>query len=184
LSVTEAEIIEGCRAGKSKLQKALYERYSGKMYNICLRYAKNSDEAEDILQEGFIKVFDKINQFAGTGSFEGWIRRIMVNSALEVIRKRKIDFSVVDTKYIQDPHEYTYNTISTLNVKELLAVIQQLPDGYRTVFNLYVIEGYQHSEIAEILGVSEGTSKSQLARARNLLQSKLNETEQNLRKIK
>jgi len=154
------------------------------MYNICLRYAKNSDEAEDILQEGFIKVFDKINQFAGTGSFEGWIRRIMVNSALEVIRKRKIDFSVVDTKYIQDPHEYTYNTISTLNVKELLAVIQQLPDGYRTVFNLYVIEGYQHSEIAEILGVSEGTSKSQLARARNLLQSKLNETEQNLRKIK
>ncbi|HTA83244.1 MAG TPA: RNA polymerase sigma factor [Bacteroidia bacterium] len=184
MSVTEAEIIEGCRAGKSKLQKALYERYSGKMYNICLRYAKNSDEAEDILQEGFIKVFDKINQFAGTGSFEGWIRRIMVNSALEVIRKRKIDFSVVDTKYIQDPHEYTYNTISTLNVKELLAVIQQLPDGYRTVFNLYVIEGYQHSEIAEILGVSEGTSKSQLARARNLLQSKLNETEQNLRKIK
>lgn len=184
MSVTEAEIIEGCRAGKRELQKALYERYSGKMYNICLRYAKSKHEAEDILQEGFIKVFDKIGQFAGTGSFEGWIRRIVVNSALEVIRKRKIDFSSIDINYVQDPHEHTFNTISTLNTKELLAVIQELPDGYKTVFNLYVIEGYQHSEIAEMLSISEGTSKSQLARARNLLQSKLNETELNLKKIK
>ncbi len=184
MSVTEAEIIEGCRAGKRELQKALYERYSGKMYNICLRYAKSKYEAEDILQEGFIKVFDKIGQFAGTGSFEGWIRRIVVNSALEVIRKRKIDFSSIDIKYVQDPHEHTFNTISTLNTKELLAIIQELPDGYKTVFNLYVIEGYQHSEIAEMLSISEGTSKSQLARARNLLQLKLNETELNLKKIK
>ena len=184
MSVTEAEIIEGCRAGKRELQKALYERYSGKMYNICLRYAKSKYEAEDILQEGSIKVFDKIGQFAGTGSFEGWIRRIVVNSALEVIRKRKIDFSSIDIKYVQDPHEHTFNTISTLNTKELLAVIQELPDGYRTVFNLYVIEGYQHGEIAEMLSISEGTSKSQLARARSLLQSKLNETELNLKKIK
>jgi RNA polymerase sigma factor (sigma-70 family) len=167
---TEAEIIDGCRTKQRELQKALYLRYYGTMYAVCLRYAKNRYEAEDILQEGFIKVFNNIKQFAGSGSFQGWIRRIMINSALELIQKRKLD---ITDFYIENAEDSNDSVRSRIDTNDLLEIIEELPKGYRTVFNLYAIQGYQHKEIAEMLNVSEGTSKSQFARARNLLQAKL-----------
>lgn len=181
MTVTEAEIIEGCKAGKRELQKALYTRFSGKMFAVCLRYSKNREEAEDLLQDGFIKVFHSIEKFMGSGSFEGWIRRIMVNTALELIRKKKLDFSSFDIEHVESYTDHITDMTGAMAENELLAMIQELPAGYKTIFNLYAIEGYQHNEIAEMLGISEGTSKSQLARARHILQEKLKKTELNYR---
>ena len=181
MSVTEPEIIEGCKAGIRTLQKALYDRFSGKMYGVCLRYSKNREEAEDVLQEGFIKVFKSIAQYSGSGSFEGWIRRIIVNTALEAIRKKKLDFSTYDVGYVEDKYESGYDVTGKMDMKDMLAIIQGLPVGYRTVFNLYAIEGYQHKEIAEMLQISEGTSKSQFARARQILQEKMKENNPTLK---
>ena len=175
--ITEAEIVDGCKAGKRELQKALYTRYSGKMFAVCLRYSKNREEAEDILQDGFVKVFHSIKQFMGAGSFEGWIRRIMVNTALEFLRKKKLDFSSFDIEHVESNREGSFDSTGKIAADALLAIIQTLPDGYKTVFNLYAIEGYQHKEIAVMLGISEGTSKSQLARARYILQEKLKSLE-------
>jgi RNA polymerase sigma factor (sigma-70 family) len=176
LSVSEAELIEGCKAQKRDLQKALYQRYSAKMLMVCLRYTKNREEAEDVLQDGFVKLFNNISQFNGSGSFEGWIRRIMVNTALEAIRKKKMDFSSDDIYNLQTDRESEYDAIGRIALKDLLALIRELPGGCQVIFNLYVIEGYNHREIAEKLSLSEGTSKSQLARARQLLQEKLNKS--------
>jgi RNA polymerase sigma factor (sigma-70 family) len=173
LTFTEAEIIEGCKAGKRELQKALYTRFSGKMYAVCLRYSKSREEAEDILQDGFVKVFHSINQYLGTGSFEGWVRRIMVNTALEAIRKKKLDFSSLDTEFAPEFSDDGTDAADKMAVNDLLNLIQELPSGYKAVFNMYAIEGYQHKEIAALLGISEGTSKSQFARARYMLQEKL-----------
>lgn len=139
------------------------------MYGICLRYATNAEEAEDILQEGFIKVFRKISSFRSEGSFEGWIRRIFVNTAIEQYRKRM---------YLQPVTEQEENTIEgkylsvldSLAERDIIKLVQQLSPGYRTVFNMYVVEGYSHKQIAEHLGISEGTSKSQLSRAKQILQ--------------
>ena len=177
LQVTEAEIIEGCKSSKRELQKALYQRFSGKMFAVCLRYSKNREEAEDILQDGFVKVFGNINQYTGTGSFEGWIRRIMVNTALEALRKKKIDYSNVEVHEIEDSYENVHDVMSKMGMNDLLIFIQELPAGYKAVFNLYAIEGYQHKEIAAMLSISEGTSRSQLARARQILQEKITRSE-------
>jgi RNA polymerase sigma factor (sigma-70 family) len=177
LIITEAEIVEGCKAGKRELQKALYTRFSGKMYAVCLRYSKSREEAEDILQDGFIKVFHSIQQFMGAGSFEGWIRRIIVNTALEALRKKKLDFSSFDIEQAENHNAQSFDMTSQVSANDLLTIIQELPTGYRTIFNLYAIEGYQHKEIAVMLGISEGTSKSQLARARNMLQERLKKSE-------
>jgi RNA polymerase sigma factor (sigma-70 family) len=171
--ISEAELIEGCKANKRDLQKALYQRYSAKMFMICLRYTKNREEAEDILQDGFVKLFGNIRQFNGAGSFEGWIRRIMVNTALEAIRKRKLEYAPDDISNLTNVHANESDALSKIALQDLLALIQELPTGCQLIFNLYVIEGFNHKEIAEKLGVSEGTSKSQLARARQLLQEKL-----------
>ena len=151
------------------MQEELYRRFSPKMYAVCLRYASNTEEAQDILQEGFIKVFRKLESFRGDGSFEGWVRRIFVNTAIEQFRRRR---------YLQPVTEKEEKTIEGKNVsaldglaeKDILALVQQLSPGYRTVFNMYVIEGYSHKEIGEMLGISEGTSKSQLSRAKVILQ--------------
>ncbi len=151
------------------MQEELYRRFSPKMYAVCLRYASNTEEAQDILQEGFIKVFKKLETFRGDGSFEGWVRRIFVNTAIEQFRRRR---------YLQPVTEKEENSIDGKNVsaldglaeRDILALIQQLSPGYRTVFNMYVIEGYSHKEIGEMLGISEGTSKSQLSRAKVILQ--------------
>lgn len=168
-SYNERDLIEGCIRGDRKMQRELYERFAPKMYGVCLRYAGNAEEAEDILQEGFIKVFRKIASYRGEGSFEGWIRRIFVNTAIEYYRKKI---------YLQPITEHEENTVEgkylsvldNLAEKDIIKLVQQLSPGYRTVFNMYVVEGYTHKQIADLLGISEGTSKSQLSRAKQILQ--------------
>lgn len=151
------------------MQYELYQRFAPKMYGVCLRYAGNAEEAEDILQEGFIKVFNKIGSFRNEGSFEGWIRRIFVNTAIENFRK-KIHLQPI-TEYEEDTVEGKYlSVLDNLAEKDIIQLVQQLSPGYRTVFNMYVVEGYTHRQIAEALGISEGTSKSQLSRAKQILQ--------------
>lgn len=177
MAANEEEIIKGCKAGDRQSQKALYMRFSAKMYGVCLRYTKNREEAEDLLQDGFVKVFNNIKQYAGAGSFEGWIRRIMVNTALEFLRKKKLEFSSFDVLHAEDSSfENAPEALSKIALNDLLAFIQQMPRGYQTVFNLFAIEGYSHKEIGEMLNISEGTSRSQLARARQILQEKLNDS--------
>ena len=146
--------------------------FAKKMFGVCLRYAKDYTEAEDILHDGFIKVFEKIELFKYKGSFEGWIRRIMVNTALERLRKQSILYPVND--FMENSLDYSYeNIIDEISTKDLLALIQDLSPKYRIVFNLYAIEGYSHQEIGEKLGIAVGTSKSNLSRARQILQQKV-----------
>jgi RNA polymerase sigma factor (sigma-70 family) len=169
---TDPEIIAGCVKGERRYQELLYHRYSPKMFAICQRYANEFTAAEDLLQEGFIKVFKNIDRFRGDGSFEGWVRRIFINTAIEHYRKKSNLYVVQDTETLA--YEYHEdNIVEKLMKEDLVKVIQSLSDGYRNIFNLYVVEGYSHREIAEMMGISEGTSKSQLARARYLLQKKL-----------
>ncbi|WP_400262221.1 RNA polymerase sigma factor [Sphingobacterium sp. SG20118] len=161
-----------CLLGDRKAQFDLYQFFSKKMYAVCLRYAKDSLEAEDILQIGFVKVFSKAHLFSENGSLEGWIRKIMVNTAIETQRKNKISF--VEPLESDGILEITNTTHSDpLHYKDLMSLVHQLPVGYRTVFNLYAIEGYAHKEISEMLNISEGNSKSQLSRARQWLKTRL-----------
>lgn len=167
--MTEEEIIRGCIEEKHSHQKALYDRFSPKMYVVCLRYGRNSAEAQDILQDGFIKVFDNISQYGATGSFEGWVRRIMVNTALNYCRKKDFKHEIAN---VDELYQLTTDAkaISNLSEREILKILQGLPTGYRVVFNLYAIEGFTHKEIAEKLNISDNTSRSQLAKARKLIQ--------------
>ncbi|MGZ3924106.1 MAG: RNA polymerase sigma factor, partial [Flavisolibacter sp.] len=151
------------------MQQELYDRFSPKMYGVCLRYAGNTEEAEDILQEGFIKIFNKINSYRGDGSFEGWIRRIFVNTAIEHFRKKTYLQPITETEENTVEGKYL-SVLDSLAEKDIVRLIQQLSPGYRTVFNMYVVEGYTHKQIADMLGISEGTSKSQLSRAKLILQ--------------
>src|SRR5690349_7685080 len=167
--ITESDLIEGCIHGDRKMQYELYERFSAKMYGVCLRYAANSEEAEDILQEGFIKVFRKIDSYRGDGSFEGWIRRIFVNTAIEHFRKKSYLQPITEQEESSIEGKYV-SVLDTLAEKDIIKLIQQLSPGYRTVFNMYVVEGYTHKQIADVLKISEGTSKSQLSRAKLILQ--------------
>lgn len=166
---TEEQIIAGCIKGDARFQKILYEMFSPKMYAVCIRYASDYNIAQDLLQEGFVKVFRNLEKFRGDGSFEGWIRRIVVNTAIEHYRKHVNLYALHDTQKNSFEY-YDGNALEGLKHEDILKMIQKLSDGYRTVFNLYVIEGYSHKEIGEMMGISEGTSKSQLARARYLLQ--------------
>jgi len=168
--ISEADLIEGCRKEDRKMQQELYQRFAPKMYGVCLRYAGNTEEAEDILQEGFIKVFKKIGSFRGEGSFEGWIRRIFVNTAIEHFR-RKTYLQPITEKEESTVEAQYLTVLDNLAEKDIIALIQQLSPGYRTVFNMYVVEGYTHKQIADMLGISEGTSKSQLSRAKIILQN-------------
>ena len=166
------ETIRKCSSGDRKAQTALYNHFSSKMYGVCLRYSKDTTEAEDNLQDGFIRVFTKINQFGFKGSFEGWMRRIMVNTSLEKFRKSNHLYPVEDMmvfESIQNVEE----TLSAITADDLMKIIQQLPPRYRMVFNLYAIEGYSHQEIAKLMKITEGTSKSNLSRARVILQKKV-----------
>lgn len=167
--LSEEKIIEGCKKRKADAQQALYDRYSGKMYALCLRYAKHRAEAEDILQEGFIKVFDKIKTFRGEGSFEGWVRRIMVHTAIKYYHKSSRKNEAIGWESLPDspmrPEVY-----GQLDADQILDIIQELPEGYRLVFNLYALEGYKHKEIADMLKIGESTSRSQLTKARSMLQ--------------
>jgi RNA polymerase sigma factor (sigma-70 family) len=174
---SEEELIKGCISEKRECQKLLYQKFAGKMMAVCFRYCKNRQEAEDVLQEGFIKVFRNINKFQNLGSFEGWIRRIMVNTALEELRRRKNQLITDDIDEIYIQPESDFKTEEKINTKDLVKIIQSLPAGYQLVFNLNVIEGYTHREIGEMLGINEGTSKSQLAKARAYIQRLMNKNE-------
>jgi RNA polymerase sigma factor (sigma-70 family) len=169
--LSEHELIDGCCKGNRSYQKALYERYCRKMMVVCLRYSKTSAEAEDILQEAFVKVFQGLKNFRQESKLETWITRIMVNTALNLQRKKLYLFPMVDVEEL-DLHQEEVS-ISGIHFTQLLEMIQSLPQGCQIVFNLFAIEGYNHKEIAELLGISEGTSKSQYARARSLMQQKL-----------
>ena len=170
--VSDQEIIRGCIDRSHKYQELLYYKYSGKMFGVCLRYASNYHSAEDILQEGFVKVFRNIERFRGDGAFEGWLRRIFVNTAIEHFRKTVHLYPIVDSAPLA-PESADTNALDGLMAEDLMTMLQELSPGYKTIFNLYAIEGYSHKEIAEILNITEGTSKSQLSRARYLLQKKL-----------
>ena len=176
ISMTERELIQGCLESSLKHQRELYHRYAPKMMGVCMRYAGSEEEAEDMLQEGFLTVFRKIETYAGTGELGAWIRRVMVNTALMYLRKMKkfqVHVEIEEVDFFLESNESLFSGIAA---GELMQMIQQLPAGYRTVFNLYAIEGYNHREIGEQLGISSGTSKSQYSRAREMLR-KMIETE-------
>src|SRR5258706_11489245 len=151
------------------MQEELYRRFSPRMYAVCLRYAGNTEEAEDILQEGFIKVFKKMSSYRGDGSFEGWMRRVFVNTAIEHFRRKRYLMPVTEKEENTIEGKYL-SVLDDLAARDIMMLVQDLSPGYRTVFNLYVVEGYTHKEIADMMGISEGTSKSQLSRAKVILQ--------------
>ena len=182
-STLETELIIACKKQNAKAQRALYDKHASHMLGLCKRYIKGEMEAEDVMIKGFMKVFTKIDLFEGKGSFEGWMKRIMINEALGYIRKNKSMYLEMEIEAADK--EPDFDTLSTeLEAMDLLKMVNGLPSGYRTIFNLYAIEGYSHKEIAELLGISENTSKSQLSRARMHLQKKLLESEKVLEKKK
>ena len=167
------EILKGCIDNDRKCQEVLYHKFSSTMFGVCLGYTKDRDEAKDVLQEGFIKVFKNIKKYNGEGNLEGWIRKIMVNTSIDFYRQRARKNSHVNFDTVPDVLETEYSILETISANEILGLIQQLPDGAKIIFNLYVVEGYTHDEIARILDISEGTSKSQFWRAKKLLQQML-----------
>lgn len=168
------QIIKASVDGDRKAQERLFNIYAGKMMTVCRRYAKNEAEAEDFLQEGFIRVFTFLNSYENTGSFDAWVRKVFVNTALKQLSKKSIpiEFDADESYYVTS---YEVDVVSKLSELEILRVLEELPMGYKTVFNLFVIEGYNHKEIAEMLNIEEGTSRSQLVKARKLLQEKITE---------
>ncbi len=171
--MSENQIIQGCLEGHRLSQRRLYEAYKVPMFRICLRYATNRTEAEDMLQDGFIRVFTDLHQYKGQGALGGWIRKVIVNSALQYLRKNKKHTATTDIQAIHQTHFAESDIHYQLNAQALTQLIQQLPTGYRLVFNLYVIEGYTHKEIAEQLQININTSKSQLSKAKAALRKKL-----------
>lgn len=169
--MNEPELIKALQKGDFKAQKYLYERYMSPMMGVCLRYVKNQMDAEEVMINGFMKVYTNIGQFESKGSFEGWVRRIMVNEALGMLRKREPLHLVLDKGHLEVATPASADT--DLSTEELLQLVHELPAGYRAVFNLYAIEGYSHKEISDLLQISEGTSKSQLSKARAMLQRRL-----------
>ena len=175
LNTRETDWIEGAKRGDRRSQKAIYDLLSAKMFAVCLRYMGDRDAAEDILQDGFVTLFTKLDSYSGEGSFEGWARKIFVNTALMSLRKKDAlrnseDVDAAWNVTSDDPY-----AIQRIGYNDLIRMISSLPPGFRTVFNMYVVEGYSHKEIAEALGISETTSRSQLQRARVLLQTKIKE---------
>ena len=162
------KLIRKCQQKSQRAFEELYKKFSPFVYGICLRYAKNRDEAQDILQDCFIKVMDRIGDFRFEGSFEGWLQRMAVNESLNYLRLGRSSFSDIDYDDASVEDECP-DIVSDMSARELLDIISKLPDGYRTIFNMYVIEGYQHNEIAEILNITESTSRSQLKKAREQL---------------
>ena len=165
-------IIEECVSGNVRAQETLYRMLAPKMFGVCLRYSKDSTEAEDSLQEGFIKVFTYIKNFRHEGSLEGWVRKIMVNVSLEKFRKQHLMYPVEDLSVFESKN-YSNDIIEKITAEELIELIQELPPRYRMVFNLFVIEGMSHKEIAEMMKITEGTSKSNLARAKDIMKRKV-----------
>jgi RNA polymerase sigma factor (sigma-70 family) len=165
---SENDLIQGCIDGDRQMQEHLYKRFASKMYGVCLRYVANADDANDILQEGFIKVYKNLDKFRREGSFEGWVRRIFVNTAIEQFRK-KVKLYNVDEVQENTIEDKELTALDLLATKDIINIVNELSPGYKAVFNLHVIEGFSHKEIADMLGITEGTSKSQLARAKGVL---------------
>ena len=166
----EKQLIEGCKNGNRKAQKALYDKYSKRMMAVCMRYVNDIEDARDLLQEGFVKVFTNIHQYLGEGVFDGWVRKIFVNCALEQLRQKDIlreAEDITESAYAYIPDE---SAIAQMSAEEIMVYVRALPDGFRTVFNMFAIEGYSHKEIGEQLHITESTSRSQFMRARKLLQ--------------
>ncbi len=174
--MNEEQLLKECLEGIKLSQKAFYEMFARKMMGVLMRYCDTLEDAEDLLQEGFIKVFENLKFYRNEGSLEGWVRRIMVNNAISRFRG-KIDFETVE---LNESHslkaDSSFHTDHALNAQDLLKLIRRLPAGYRTIFNMYAIEGFTHREIGEQLSISEGTSKSQLARAKAILQKQISHT--------
>tara|TARA_R110002050_G_scaffold109799_4_gene221536 strand:+ start:40548 stop:41087 length:540 start_codon:yes stop_codon:yes gene_type:complete len=176
--MTDEELIQACLKNDGRAQKTLFDTFSPKMMGVCLRYAKDKEEADDMLQVGFIKVFQKLSSYSGTGSLGGWIHRTVVNTCLDLIRKNskfRFNVEIENVDYLVHQEESASSGIRT---KELLSLVQQLPEGYRVVFNMFAIEGYGHKEIAKTLGISENTSKSQYRKARLWLQKAIIELDE------
>lgn len=176
---SEEELINRCLNGEAKAHEEFYRRFAPKMYGVCLRFTKNQMEADDILQEGFIKVYTNLKSFRREGSLEGWIRRTIVNTAINLFKKNskhQKDIEIDKAEVVQNNEAGAFDNLCA---EELLKLVAELPAGYRMVFNLNVIEGYTHREISELLGVSENTSKSQLSRARHTLQKRISEIQGN-----
>jgi len=168
----EYDLIQGCIRKEARYQRMLFDRYAGKMMSVCLRYANDAMEAEDMLQDAFVKVFQYIVQFKFEGAFEGWIRRIVVNTAIRHLEKKKMHFKDIDDNSANTP-QIDAQAYSHLGEADLMRLISQLPEGYRMVFNLNVVEGYSHEEIADMLNIQPGTSRSQLVKARKMLQQQI-----------
>lgn len=169
---SEQEIIEGCIREDSRYQRLFFEKYYSRMYAVCFRYSKDEEEAKDILQEGFMKAFDGIRLFKGESSLATWLTRIMTNTAINYLKKRNKNlFASLDEQFteVAEVEEQELSKLNELHAEEALALLQKLPAGYRSILNLYVFEGYSHKQISALLGISEGTSKSQLSKARALL---------------
>ncbi|MBX2842449.1 MAG: RNA polymerase sigma factor [Flammeovirgaceae bacterium] len=166
--ISEEKIIKGCCKGDRKAQEFLYTTFSGKMYSICLRYAKKQEDADDILQEAFVKIFNNIKNFRKESSLFYWMKRIMINTALNYQRSKLYLYPMVDVNDLHYLADRDF-TLSNIHLEDLLKMLQRLPDGCRVIFNLYAIEGFQHKEIAEMLKINIGTSKSQYSRAKSLL---------------
>jgi len=169
--LTEHEIIEGCRKGDAAAQRELYERYAATMMGVCCRYARDRAMAEDLLHDGFLNIYANVGKFRGEGSFEGWCRRIFINTALGAIRRTGMVYEPEESFARLDSGEA--DMVERMSGEELLEMIRTLPDGYRTILNLYAVEGYSHREIGEMLGISECTSRSQYSRARTRLMEML-----------
>jgi RNA polymerase sigma-70 factor (ECF subfamily) len=169
--MNEKQLIEGCMEGDRKAQKALFDKYSRKMMGVCLRYVNDTEDARDLMQEGFIKLFTHLRRYTGNGSFDGWVRKIFVNCALERLRQHDVlrEADGLSDMSDRDIPDETEEASADLSVGELLACIGALPEGFRAVFNLYAVEGYSHKEIGDMLHISESTSRSQYMRARRML---------------
>lgn len=174
--MTDELLVNGCLREDSRYQQALYDKYKAEMFMVCMRYAKSKAEAEDFLQDGFVQVFRDLHQFdTARGSLQGWVRRVVVNKVLQHLRKKKLQFASADVADFSNQLPNNEDVLSMLSAKEIIQLIQQLPDGYRVVFSLFMLEGFSHQEIAEQLNISESTSKSQLHKARHSLQRSVNE---------
>ena len=173
----EITLVNNCIKGDPKAQRTLFERYAPKMLGVCLRYADSHEQAEDVLQDAFVKVFTKLDHYSGDGSLEGWIRRIMVNTSLDQIRKNAKFMTNVSVDDVEYKLDFDGQILSTLMEQDLLNIINEMPIGYRTVFNMFAIEGYSHKEIADELAITENTSKSQYSRAKAYLRTKVEELE-------
>ena len=175
--VFDLQLIESCKRGDRASQKAVYDRLASRMFPVCIRYAGDRESAQDILQDGFITLFTKLDDFKGDGSFEGWARKIFVTTALMYLRKKDVLKISDELDQAKGMKAETVTQTQNLGYKELMELIMTLPPGFRTVFNLYALEGYSHKEIGEMLGISETTSRTQLSRARTWLQNKIKERE-------